>query len=53
MKYLSTLANLTPTILLFLNVDNFKNYFFQIKKYCEDNSEYLGIFHFLKLIFQN
>ncbi len=32
----------------------FKNNLFQIKKYCvKYNSEYLGIFHLLKLIFHN
>jgi hypothetical protein len=32
----------------FRNVENFNFYFFQIKKYCEENIEYLGIFHLLK-----
>jgi hypothetical protein len=33
--YLSTLANSTLNYITFRNVDFFKNYFFQIKKYCE------------------
>ncbi len=38
--------------IIFQNVEIFKFYFFQIKKYIvKDNSEYLGIFHLLKWIF--
>jgi hypothetical protein len=32
---LLTLASLTLIILFSENVENFKNYFFQVKKYCE------------------
>ncbi len=33
--YLSTLANSTLIYIIFKNLQIFKNYFFQIKKYCE------------------
>ncbi len=38
----------------FLKMLKFFNfYLFQIKKYCEENSKYLGIFNFLKLNLKN
>jgi hypothetical protein len=49
----NTLANLTLIILFLEMLKIFKNYSFQIKKYCEVNSKYLGIFHLLKWIFEN
>jgi hypothetical protein len=40
--------------IIFKNVENFKFYFFQIKKnIVKDNSEWLGIFHLSKWKFQN
>jgi hypothetical protein len=39
--------------IIFRNVEIFRNYFFQVKKYCEDTKEYSGIFHLLKWVFQN
>jgi hypothetical protein len=45
--YPSTLANSTLIYIVFRNVEIFKYYFFQIKKYCEDNSEYLAMFTFI------
>jgi hypothetical protein len=44
--YLGTLATWTLIILFSENVEIFKNYFFQIKNYCE--GRYLRIFHLLK-----
>jgi hypothetical protein len=50
---LSTLANLT-LIILFLKMLKFsKNISSKSKNIVKENSEYLGIFHFLKLFFQN
>jgi len=46
--YLSTLVNLTLIILFSETLKFFKNYFFQIKKYCEEKSGYLRIFHSLQ-----
>jgi hypothetical protein len=39
--------------IIFKNAEIFKNYFFQIKKFVKDTSEYLKIFHFLKWFFEN
>jgi hypothetical protein len=53
-QYFSTLANSSLIILFFRNVEIFKNYFFQIKKYCEkENSAYLGIFPFVEINISN
>jgi hypothetical protein len=37
--------------IIFRNVEIFKNYFFQIKKYCEDIKEYLRNIPFVEMIF--
>jgi hypothetical protein len=51
--YPSTLANSTLIILFSEMLKFSKIIFFQIKKCMKDNSEYLGIFHLLKRVFQN
>jgi hypothetical protein len=50
-RHPGTLASSTLIILFyFRNVEIFKNYFFQIKKYCvKENSGYLEIFPFVEM----
>jgi hypothetical protein len=44
--YPNTLGQFDTNYIIFRNVENFKNYFFQNQKNTlKDNSEYLGIFH--------
>jgi hypothetical protein len=51
--YPKTLANSTLTILFSEMVKFSKNILSKSKNIVKDNNEYLGIFHLLKLFFQN
>jgi len=47
----SYLGQFDTNYIIFRNVEIFKNYFFQIKKYCEENSGYFKIFSFVEMNF--